>query len=121
MPLGNSKHKLYFLDVNINRLIQYDNRWPDIEVSPWSVSELAWIYCLSTKLGLPSPIPQLPLINEDAKDKFGWEGSKNFVKVLQESKQLSSKAPESVPLPAMGYVIQELDQLASKSLFLEGL
>jgi hypothetical protein len=77
MVLGNSKHKMYFLDININRLIQYDKRWPDFQVSPWSVSDLAWIFCLSKKLGVPSPIPQLALLHEDAANKFGWEDNSN--------------------------------------------
>ena len=120
MQLANPKLKCIFLDVNLARLVDYDKDWPDNRISPWSAPRLMMIYVASKRLGLPSPVPKLPMINSNPRGKFGWEGSVNFYKVLVASKQLTTRPPQNIPDAAVSYVVQEIEELASSSRVISG-
>ena len=109
------KLKLFFGDTNLARIVAYDRNWPNYQISIFSLVDVVTIDVLSRRLGLESPVPKVPLTNNNPRGKFGWEGSTNFHIALVHSKELATKKPSSIQSGAIEYVVQELQEAAASS------
>lgn len=105
--------KLYFLERNIKIIIINEKGWPLLDVASFIVPDLFMIWELSSKLGVESPVPKLPLVDvgpDGARNKFGWEGSIDFCKAAAIGKELDSLKPTIATEGALEYVLAELEE-----------
>ena len=88
-----------------------------IRIGALSVPDLLVMYALSKIGGLRSPVPKVPLVDDDPRKKFGWEGSTKFVTAAVDAKKPSTKAKGAMTFPrsAVAFAVQELADVNSMS------
>ena len=122
MQLADILYKLYFMERNMKLLVDYTASWPLLSFPAYIIPEILYIWVLSTKIRVLSPVPKLPLINpglEYELQHFGWGGSVGFTAAAMISKKLSSNLPNKVSEAAVQQVLYEVEESMSSSSSLE--
>jgi hypothetical protein len=70
---------LEILEDNALAMMNYDKKWPIMDIAALHIVEVLYITVMSNVMGLKNPFPLFPIINKASKGYFGWEGSKGFV------------------------------------------
>lgn len=113
---GDPLLKCLIMDTNILRMIQYDKRWPEIEIPYWLAPDILLIASMAEKTFTDSPIPKICLVNRKWTDiKFGWDASTTFCTSQEKNKEYPSKLAETIPEEAELFLIEEIAEAASIS------
>lgn len=125
MQLADTLYKVYFMERNMKLLVDYTPLWPIMRFPAFVLPEILYIWLLSGKLGITSPVPKLPLVypgpDYDSKH-FGWSGSVGFSKAALIPKKLTSKEPSNIADLAVKQVIFEIEEsMASSTSFDKGI
>jgi hypothetical protein len=118
LQLGDMLYKMYFMERNMKLLIDYTPTWPVLSFSAIAIPEILYIWLLSEKLGIISPVPKLPFVNPGPGyefKNFGWSGSVGFMKAALLTKKLPSREPTNVAAAAVEQVLYELEESVSMS------
>jgi hypothetical protein len=70
---------LKILEDNALAMMNYDKKWPIMDIAALHIVEVLHITVMGNVMGLKSPFPLFSIINKASKGYFGWEGSKGFV------------------------------------------
>jgi hypothetical protein len=108
---------LKILEDNTLAMMNYDKKWPIMDIAALHIVEVLHITVMSNVMGLKSPFPLFPIINKASKGYFGWEGSKGFVAAAEKSRQLKSMQPKAgaISADAVAMVQLEIQACASDS------
>ena len=122
IQLADVLYKVYFLERNMKLLVDYTPSWPVLNFSANVIPEILYIWLLSERLGIASPVPKLPLVNPGPGYEylhFGWRGSIGFTNAAMLAKKLSSKQPTNIAASAVEEVLYEIEEAMSMSNSLE--
>ena len=70
LELGDMLYKMYFMERNMKLLIDYTPTWPILSFLAIAIPEILYIWLLSEKLGIISPVPKLPFVNPGPGHEF---------------------------------------------------
>jgi hypothetical protein len=116
--LGDMLYKMYFMERNMKLLVDYSPTWPVLSFSAIAIPEILYIWLLSEKLGIMSPVPKLPFVNPGSGYEFkhfGWSGSVGFMNAALLTKKLPSREPTNIAAAAVEQVLYELEESVSMS------
>jgi hypothetical protein len=103
--------------MNILRMIQYDKRWPEIEIPYWLAPDILLLASMAEKTATESPLPKLCIVDRKwNKITFGWDASTAFCTSQEKNKQYPTKLSDSIPPEAELYLLEEIAEAASSSL-----
>jgi hypothetical protein len=108
---------LFFMEHNYNCMVNFSTYWPPelLQVSARSLPYLLNINTLSLKLGIESPVPKLPFVNDKSEGIFGWAGSKDFFNAASIGKQLKTEKPSEISDDAVEMVMAEIQESQAQS------
>ena len=97
-------------------LVDYTSSWPLLSFPAYIKPEILYIWVLSTKISVLSPVPKLPLVNPGPGydlQHFGWGGSVGFTAAAMISKKLSSTLPSKISESQYDYSSWTTDSLTN--------
>lgn len=118
LQLADTLYKVFFMERNMKLLVDYNSAWPVLSFPAYVIPEILYIWQLSVKIGITSPVPKLPLVYPGPgyeNQHFGWSGSTAFSAAASLSKKLSSKGPSSITESAVEQVLFEIEESMSLS------
>ena len=122
LQLADILYKMYFMERNIKLLVDYSSSWPVLSFPAYAIPEILYIWLLSEKLEISSPVPKLPFVDPGLgyeQQHFGWSGSVGFSTAAMLPKKLPSKEPNNIAASAVQHVLYEIEESVSMSTSLD--
>lgn len=122
LQLADTLYKVYFMERNMKILVDYSPLWPILNFPAYIIPEILYIWVLSNKLGILSPVPKLTLVNPGAGyevQHFGRNGSVGFPAAAMMSKKLQSNEPSNISESAVQEIFYEIEESMSSSTTLD--
>ena len=109
--LGDTVIKLLCSEINVKRYVQYDSRFPFMEIPFLAFGDLILFTAMSEKMGVPCCFPKIRIIDRDYKNVFfGWDAATHFVSGQQQKLRHNVKPVKSIDIPmeADQYLLDEI-------------